>query len=154
MSTPKQTFEQALEIIQDKSYLDEDTGCFIWMGCTTGSLGYGVIRCEGKPHLIHRLIYQRLKCSIHVDAVRHSCDHPRCWNPEHLIGGSQKDNMIDARLKSRNSHGEQHYYSVLTADVVQEIRRLPINDTELAKKYNVTKTAIRHARIGRTWKHL
>lgn len=154
MGVPPRSWEDTLEVIQDRSYLDEETGCFIWTGCVIGSIGYGSIRCEGKQYMLHKLIYKRLKSTIPVDAVRHSCDNPRCWNPEHLIGGSQKQNMEDKVNKGRHQHGQLCYNAALSEDTVRRIRQLPINDTELAKELGVTKTAVRHARIGRTWKHV
>ena len=33
--------------------------------------------------------------------VRHTCDNTRCINPEHLIGGTQADNMQDASQRNR-----------------------------------------------------
>lgn len=95
------TWEICIEKIQDGSYLKEDTGCFIWTGRTAGQMGYGYMRCDGKDYYIHRLVYERLLGKQLPDIVRHSCDTPRCWNPEHLLGGNQVDNIQDAIAKSR-----------------------------------------------------
>ena len=63
--------------------------------------GYYVILFEGKSQYVHRLIcYEKYGESFMKDKVtRHTCDNVRCINPEHLIYGSQKDNVRD--IKSR-----------------------------------------------------
>jgi HNH endonuclease len=39
--------------------------------------------------------------------VRHSCDNPRCINPDHLVLGSQADNLMDARVRGRTISTER-----------------------------------------------
>lgn len=35
------------------------------------------------------------------DLVRHTCDNPRCFNPDHLVAGTQADNMQDMIKRGR-----------------------------------------------------
>lgn len=96
------TWEVCIENIQDRSYLKEDTRCFIYMGGhIAGQLGYGYIRCDGKSYYIHRLIYERMICSEVPEVVMHTCDNPKCWNPKHLEGGTHQDNVNDKMQKGR-----------------------------------------------------
>lgn len=55
----------------------------------------------------HRLIYAdklglTLK-DIEGVVVRHTCDNPRCINPEHLIGGTLADNNRDRAERGRSA---------------------------------------------------
>lgn len=95
-----QPWEVVIEKIQDNSYLDENTGCYVWMGHYAGE-GYGVIQCEGQKWYIHRLIYSRYICEELPEVVMHKCDVRRCWNPEHLVGGTHQDNVDDKMAKGR-----------------------------------------------------
>ena len=56
--------------------------------------------------------------------VMHSCDNPRCVNPEHLSLGTQKDNMADMRRKGRaaNQAGAANGNAKLSDEDVQMIR--------------------------------
>lgn len=149
---PRQ-WEATLEIIQDNSYLDEQTGCFIWDGSTAGN-GYGTIRCEGQTHYIHRLIYKKLVNKDCAEVIRHKCDTPACWNPDHLIEGTHADNVNDKVERQRHCHGQTHYKAALSDDEVLAIYNSDLPNETLASKYNVTRGCINGIRSGRTWKHL
>lgn len=79
-------------------------GCMEWRGYTPTKKGYGRISVDGVRYRTHRLAYafanQR---EINEDEfVCHTCDNPRCCNPEHLWVGSNADNVVDRENKNRN----------------------------------------------------
>lgn len=67
--------------------------------------GYGRRTIGGKAYQAHRLAY-----AWHhgVDpgplCVMHTCDHPACVNPEHLVLGTHQENMEDRQRKGRSSN--------------------------------------------------
>ena len=70
--------------------------------------------------------------------ICHSCDNPRCCNPNHLFVGSALDNNHDRQMKGRNAplekifahlhpetyRGESNGNAKLTKDQVDEMRNL------------------------------
>lgn len=75
--------------------------CLEWLG-GLHSNGYAKI---GKTALfsntlLHREVY-RLVHGEMPKVVMHKCDNRRCINPEHLVGGTQQENIIDMHKKGR-----------------------------------------------------
>lgn len=74
--------------------------------------------------------------------VRHTCDVPKCINPDHLILGTQKDNMQDAVNRGRiaKRHGK------LSDMAGRVIRRLGETKTmthqEIANIWKVSRPAV------------
>lgn len=80
-------------------------GCLEWTG-PKNARGYGRfdLFLDGKrvKATAHRLAYF---LATGVDPgpwlVRHTCDNPACCEPQHLLLGTQTDNMADARARGR-----------------------------------------------------
>lgn len=97
---------------------DDETGCRNWTGTIVRG-GYGRIvarSAEGKRIQIaaHRAAYETWVGQIpNGMMVLHSCDNPRCINPDHLRVGDHADNMADkvARQRCRNQHGRAKKYA-------------------------------------------
>ncbi len=78
-------------------------GCWLWtMYCMKH--GYGQRWYKGKVYLVHRLVAWFM-WGVPLDrtdiSVRHTCDNPPCFNPDHLIPGTQGENVRDTRSKGR-----------------------------------------------------
>lgn len=115
--------------------------------------------------LQHRLAYieyHNLELSdIDGKVVRHTCDNRRCINPEHLLLGTQLDNIQDMVDRDRYAKqaGEENPRAVLTWDVVADIRRNykkgarsgEYTRTALAEKYGVSAATISDIVGGRSW---
>lgn len=73
---------------RSKSYEDTKTGCWLWHGKS--------------PRGPTRKAYEAFKGPIPEGLwVLHTCDVPKCINPQHLWLGDRRDNMVDAVSKRR-----------------------------------------------------
>jgi hypothetical protein len=140
------------EKVKARTVADEATGCWVWQGgCCNG---YGSLRRgpEGKPVYCHRLMYEHAYGPIPAGwVVMHTCDNPRCVNPDHLRAGTQRDNVIDMHQKGRGGR------SVLGAEEVQEIRRLHASGVgidRLSSMYDIGSFTVQSVLSGRTWSWL
>jgi hypothetical protein len=79
------------------------TGCWLWTGSKSGSLGYGQVRNEqGESEFAHRLAWRMANGPIPDGLyVCHTCDTPPCVRPTHLFLGTALDNTRDAVSKGR-----------------------------------------------------
>ncbi len=70
--------------------------------------GYGEY-CDSKrpqgTRLVHRMVYSMYNDGELPSVVMHTCDNPSCYNPRHLVGGTQTDNVQDMLAKGRGKGG-------------------------------------------------
>lgn len=132
-----------------------ENGCWEWVG-SLGSGGYGMISRGNKCCRAHRVSYEAYKGAIPKGmVVRHTCDNPSCINPDHLILGTQRDNVADREARGRRDvKGEQIGTSKLTEKEVLEIKSSLESVSVLADRYGVDKSNIWLIRAGKSWKHL
>ena len=137
------------------SKIEKTPTCWLWTG-STNSNGYGSMLFYGHTCGAHRLMLVwmgQLKHPIHNgdranNMVLHSCDNPRCVNPEHLTVGTNTQNQREAYARKRRYayKGSTHANSKLTDDQVRDIRRLydsgQMLQIPLAKMYGVSQRAI------------
>jgi hypothetical protein len=153
LTGPKpRTIEEIIEVLRLNSTYRPSTDCYLWQGRTIGE-GYGSICYNGKGTYIHRLIYEYV---FGEDAlvVRHTCDTPNCWNPDHLQNGSHANNVEDKVAKLRHSFGVRRYNAKLDDEMVRKIRASQSTAPELAKEYGVHRAVIHDILKGKTWKHV
>lgn len=85
---------------------EPNTGCVFWLG-TEDSHGYGQMWNGVKLVKAHRVAWERANGRIpkgtghHGFVVMHRCDMRLCVNPDHLMLGTQADNLSDMRRKGR-----------------------------------------------------
>lgn len=94
----------------NKYEINETTDCWEWTACTN-NIGYGMFRWEtGKMRTAHRVSYEMFKGIIPKGKiVCHTCDNPRCVNPDHLWVGTHQDNFDDMISKGRAKFGALGY---------------------------------------------
>lgn len=147
-------------------YVKKTDGCWLWVGSSKNSKGYGMLQkiggSKGKGILAHRLSYIIHKGEIPDGlVVMHACDNPACVNPDHLSVGTQSQNILEAIAKGRKKPpklphftGVDHPGAKFTEQDIRDIRAQGMNDTVLAKKYGVAASTIRRIRIGKSWSHV
>jgi predicted XRE-type DNA-binding protein len=123
--------------------------------------GYGYLQHEGRQVLAHRLAYcnhlgKRIE-EIEGLVVRHSCDNPRCINPQHLKIGTQAENMADKTERGRTLRGAEIENSKLKQHQIDEIKRLykprskTFNQYQLGKMFKVSQGQISMIINGKRW---
>lgn len=127
--------------------------------------GYAYKKIGGRVRLLHRLVYVAAHGLNLEDitglVVRHTCDNPRCINPEHLLIGTHADNMRDKMERGRGRwlRGEAHSGAKLTKEQVVLIRNLYIpRDREvgcraLARRFNISPNQVSLIVNGKSWQH-
>jgi hypothetical protein len=128
------------------------TGCWLYTG-TLISNGYGNMSFRGKAEYTHRiaaLLYLDFDLGSGL-CVLHKCDTPACFNPDHLMIGTQQENMRDAARRGRMGGYR------LTAEQVGEIKYLLHEGSSyrsLGTRYGVSTTAVGQIARGETWKNV
>lgn len=134
-----------------------ESGCWIWTGSSTNA-GYGEVKVSGRRTLAHRAA--AIAGGILTDPqnmVRHRCDVPCCVNPQHLLEGTQVDNMHDMKARGRQSRGEHRPFAKLNAQSVREIRNLlaeGLSSSVIAARFGVSQSRISKINTGKIWGHV
>lgn len=95
---------RGLQKAADKIVVCTETQCWLYNGWH--NRGYPTVarRINGKMryYTAHRYFYENLVEPIPAGKViLHKCDTPNCCNPDHLVVGTQSDNMRDMHRKGR-----------------------------------------------------
>lgn len=106
------TNEQKLSDLLSNTILEGE--CMIWTRALNTD---GYARMAGNIK-VHRLV-NKLSTGEdnHGKVVRHTCDNPKCINPNHLIVGTHLENIMDRDLRNRT-------YKKITKEVVTKVKAL------------------------------
>ena len=131
--------------------IDKSTNCFICTSHAPNSAGYILVRVNGKRFLLHRLIYTKYKGRICKGIIRHSCDNTLCINPDHLIDGTQADNVQDMMIKGRDNHRNKCNSKLTEMDIDAIRNNKNLLHKDLASIYNVSRVLITNIKNHKRW---
>jgi hypothetical protein len=136
---------------------DRRSGCWEWPYFRNVH-GYGVLNSRGLPsQLVHRSAFLVIN-GFDSLVCRHACDNRGCFNPAHLLDGTNADNVRDRMERSpRHNRGMNNPNSKLTDRTVREMRLLAAGGTShraLARRFGISTATARKALIGETWTHV
>jgi hypothetical protein len=131
-------------------------GCHVCTSHYKDKNGHVNIRVDGKLKFLHRLSYENTYGEIPEGLiVRHKCDEPSCFNPDHLELGTHADNVRDRVERNRSAIGTSNGRAKLDEEKVKEIRNNNDNTIAgLARQYGVDRRVIRDIKQRKTWKHV
>jgi hypothetical protein len=106
--------------------------CWEWQGGRlkrpSGELSYGTFRIRRRSFLAHRLAWMLSNGEIpEGQVVRHRCDNTACVRPDHLLLGTQAQNLEDMRERGRAYYnrfpaGTKHPNAKMSMELAREIR--------------------------------
>lgn len=127
---------------------DDLTACWLWKG-TVDRDGYGVFG-NGRAHRI--VLAEKLGRPLRRDEVaRHACDTPACCNPNHLVEGTQIENVADRVLRRRSATGRVNGRNVLNESQALAVFLSEGSLATIAACFNVSKWTVRDIKAGRIW---
>ncbi|MBW4662041.1 MAG: HNH endonuclease [Drouetiella hepatica Uher 2000/2452] len=142
-------------------------GCFERLSTTSDrSWSYSLTTLDGEKATLHRLaLAGKLGRPIAPGHwACHTCDNPRCINPDHLFEGRPQDNTQDCLQKGRRNTyrippmpESQNPTSKLTeADVelIWLLLKANLPHSAIAALFGVHKSLISHIKRGKVWSHL
>lgn len=133
--------------------------CWVWQG-SVNRYGYGIYRHE----LVHRFAYRLLVAPPDGFVIRHACDNPICCRPDHLIAGTQKENMADkvARGRARGGvrpgqYGELNNSAKVSTEQAQfalDLYAAGYRQVDIARLAGLTLSNTHNIVHRQTWTHL
>lgn len=137
-------------------------GCWDWKGYYDKD-GYPLLSCGADHKGFKEKRGHRISWLLHNSEIPkgliicHSCDNPKCTNPDHLFIGTNLDNNRDKVKKGRGNNGSKHGNSKLTEVQVKEIREKFKNGVMIKRimlDYSISRQTAHDLKYFKIWKHV
>lgn len=151
-------FERVSHRIYSKAEVGEEDECWLWTGALVGN---------GYPHIGQVTLYGEFKKFPYGhrtswaltngrwpaagEVVMHTCDVPRCVNPNHLVVGTAQQNAAD---RARTGRWFGAGVGKLTPDQVRWARSNGLTQVETAEQLNISQPAVCRLRAGKSYRNV
>lgn len=116
------------------------SNCWCWTGAKT-SLGYGAFCSRRRTMGAHRVAWILAHGAIPGDLlVRHMCDVRTCVRPDHLVLGTQKQNIAD--MDERRRRRSARKLSTGDAKIIRELSLAGQSQRTLAAQFRVDRKTV------------
>ena len=138
-------------------------GCINTTYALSSRNDYGTITIDKRTHYVHRVAWELANGSIPDGmCVCHTCDNPRCINPDHMFLGTIADNLQDMTNKGRRAQlphlrGNQNGRAILDDADILDIRTRAASGEmyeSIAKRYDTAETNVGRIVRRETWRHI
>lgn len=148
------SYKEGRAYIEDQ-VIKVESGCWEWPGRYGGGRRRPTTSVGNRPIMLNRFVWETYRGKIPEGMnVLHTCDNPKCVNPEHLWLGTQQDNIHDMMEKGRGQKGLRRP-KLTPADVVMMKERFNAGGCTyrgLAREYGVDVRWMRRIMQGEKWK--
>ena len=127
----------------------EKNGCLEWTKCyNTDGYPRAVFdnNFNGKVHRVVWELYNKQSANGYV--IRHTCDNTRCINPEHLIIGTNIDNVQDRQIRDRTQGLKQKDVNTINALYNSKTYTRKELATMFQVSYNTISYTLKHRKLG------
>lgn len=122
------------------TWVDKTDTCWNWIGGKDYD-GYGQWAWEGKNMRAHKFSMKLASREIPAGMIsRHLCNNTSCVNPEHIVAGTQKENIQDQLLAG--TFAKSKYEEILKERIRAEYAIGGMSTRKLAAKYGVSKSQV------------
>jgi len=130
-----------LNTILTHTLLNKTTNCMEWTRCLNTDGYPRAVFDNNSNGKVHRVVYE-LKTNKDITGlvIRHTCDNPKCINPDHLIEGSATDNMMDRTKRERHGSAKLSHKEVKTIRALYSTKEY--RQKELASMFNINDRTI------------
>lgn len=134
-----------------RPYPDVIGDCIICTSHAPSKRGYPRVNRNRTIINIARLVLNRRYGAQPPSVIgRHTCDDRLCINPDHIIPGTQADNVRDAVRRGRY-YVERISQKLTESDVIEIRRLLSIGEKpkEIASRFGISHPTISEIKLGR-----